>query len=236
MIQRCYVSTIRLIRMVAGKTGLLLFLEKRHDKLLFLYFRSLFSIYDVDDMVRLDLPWWTFAAIRQTEEFLQRLNGKATVFEYGPGASTVWLSKRAHRVAYVEHDEAFSVVVKRLTMNAPNVEGVLVRPDRCQKSEITYPSGRQGYKDSDFLNYVLAIRNFGGPFDLIVIDGRARSSCLKEAIKHLKPHGVILFDNSHRKRYKFALKEIGLQARVFWGLAPALPYFEETTILGSVKN
>lgn len=222
---------MRALRMMAEKIGLLAYLDRHQDRRLFQYVRSLFSIYDVDDMVQLDLPWWTFRATRYVEEFLRQRNGGAIVFEYGPGASTVWLAKRAHRVTYVEHDETFAAVVQRLVKSAGNVSGGLVKPVQCQNAGIACSSGRKGYEDFDFANYVAAIRNAGGPFDLIVIDGRSRSSCLKEAVKHLKPDGAILFDNSWRSRYRPAIEGSGLEGQVFRGLAPALPYFEETTIL-----
>lgn len=226
-----YVSIMRALRALAVKTGLLAFLERRRDRRLFLYFRSLFSIYDVDDMVRLDLPWWTFAAIAHVEAFLKQRNGNADVFEYGPGASTVWLAKRARRVAYVEHDKGFAMIVQRLTKNIANTSGVLAAPLPSRPESVSCPSGRKGYEDLDFANYVAAIRVAGGPFDLIVIDGRARTSCLMEAVKHLKSDGAILFDNSWRSRYRSAIDNAGFKVRRFRGLAPALPYIEETTIL-----
>ena len=236
MIRKLYVSVTRALRLVAGKMGLLSLLERHCDRPSLLYIRSLFSIYDAVDMARLDLPWWTFAATRQVEEFLRQRGGMASVFEYGPGASTVWLSKRARRVAYVEHDAGFYPVVEQLTFGIRNVMGVLVVPAPCKAWRALCPSGRKGYEEYDFSAYVSAIGNAEGPFDLIVVDGRARSSCLSEAVKHLKADGIILFDNSHRKRYQSAIAASGLDIQVCKGLAPALPYPEETTILRLVKS
>ena len=233
---RLYVLIMRVFRIFAGKVGLLDWLERHGDRPSLLYIRSLFSICDAADMARLDIPWWTFAATRQGEEFLRQRGGMASVFEYGPGASTVWLSKRARRVAYVEHDVGFFSVVDQLTLSAGNVTGVLVVPVPCKAGKAVCPSGRKGYEEYDFSTYVSAIRNAGGPFDLIVVDGRARSSCLSEAVKHLNADGIILFDNSHRKRYRSAIVASGLDAQVYKGLAPALPYPEETTILRLVKK
>ena len=233
---RLYVLIMRVLRIVAGKVGLLDWRERHGDRPSLLYLRSLFSIYDMADMARLDIPWWTFAATRQVEEFLRQRGGMASVFEYGPGASTVWLSKRARRVAYVEHDAGFSSVVDQLTLSVGNVTGVLVMPVPCKAGKALCPSGRKGYEEYDFSTYVSAIRNAGGPFDLIVVDGRARSSCLSEAVKHLNADGIILFDNSHRKRYRSAIVASGLDAQRYKGMAPALPYPEETTILRLVKK
>lgn len=236
MMRRIYISIIRALRLFAFKIGLLFWLEKYRDRPTLLYLRSLFSIYDAVDMARLDLPWWTFSAMHEVEEFLKQRGGAANVFEYGPGASTVWLSKRSSRVAYVEHDAEFLPVVTQLTLGLKNVTGVLVMPVFCMAGDFVCSSGRKGFEGYDFSNYVSAIRGAGGPFDLIVVDGRARSFCLNEAVKHIKADGIILFDNSHRKRYRSAIMESGCCAETFKGLAPALPYREETTILRLVNK
>lgn len=234
--QTYYVSIIRAFRVVATKTGLLAWLERHRARFIFLYIRSLFSIYDAADMAALDLPWWTFGATCQVEEFLRQRGGLANVFEYGSGASTIWLSKRARRVSYVEHDAGFAALVNQMTKGEGNVTGALVSPIPCKSGVPICPSGRKGYENYDFSAYVSSIRNAKGSFDLIVVDGRARSFCLREALHHLNADGIIVFDNSHRKRYKKAILKSGLVAQVFKGLAPALPYLEETTILQNVNK
>jgi hypothetical protein len=230
-VRQLYVLCVRAIRFLAGKVGLLSWLERHRDRPSLLYIRSLFSIYDAADMASLDLPWWTFGATHQVEEFLRQRGGMASVFEYGPGASTIWLSKRARSVTYVEHDAGFAPIVKQLTLGAENVTGILLPPVLCKEKKPLCHSERKGFEGYEFSPYVSAIRVAEGPFDLIVVDGRARSSCLYEAVRHLKPDGIILFDNSHRKRYRSAIVACGLDAQVYRGMAPALPYPEETTIL-----
>lgn len=231
MLRPFYVSVIRRVRVFTAKTGVLAFLEKHRGKRPLLFVRSLFSIHDVVDMARLDLSWWTFSATAEIERFLLLRKGMANVFEYGSGASTIWLAKRARRVVYIEHDEQYNAVVHSLTKGLNNVSGMLIRPAIRYEGLIDAPSGRRGYENLDFAAYVAAIRDGGGPFDLIVIDGRARNSCLQEAVRHLKPDGVILFDNSRRTRYRTALEGADLRMRRFRGLTPTLPYPEETMIL-----
>ena len=68
-------------------------------------------------------------------------------------------------------------------------------------------------------------------FDLIVVDGRAREAAMRAAIPHLAPDGLIVFDNSHRKRYQEAIAESGLSEQVFRGLTPSLPYPDRTSLL-----
>lgn len=231
MMKALYVSLVRSLRRVLGSTGLLDALEQgsgRGSK----YVRSLFAIYDVEDMARLDLPWWTFAATETVARFLVHCGGRARVFEYGPGASTLWLSKRAARVAYVEHDEAFAQKFGRLVLGASNIVGRLAVPTLARQRDVRCGSGCKGYELLDFVDYVEAIRDSGGPFDLVVIDGRSRVACLDEAIRHLRPGGLIVFDNSRRTRYQQALSGLPLPYKRYWGLAPALPYPEETTLVG----
>src|SRR3546814_1018846 len=63
---------------------------------------SLFAIHDIERMIALGLPWWNVAATREVAEFL-RARPKARVFEYGAGASTIWLARHAAGVVSVEH-------------------------------------------------------------------------------------------------------------------------------------
>ena len=82
----------------------------------------------------------------------------------------------------------------------------------------------------DFTEYVRSIESVGGPFDLIVVDGRARLACLDHARNHLAPGGRIVFDDIGRERYRPALRTTGLQAQVCVGAKPSLPYRDATAI------
>ncbi|MBM3594816.1 MAG: hypothetical protein FJX31_03245 [Alphaproteobacteria bacterium] len=64
-----------------------------------------------------------------------------------------------------------------------------------------------------------------------MIDGRARTACLDKAIERLARDGVIVFDNSHRARYRMAVAASGLRAKVTRGLVPSLPLPDQTTLL-----
>jgi len=45
-----------------------------------------------------------------------------------------------------------------------------------------------------------------GTLDVVLVDGRAREHCLKEAVRLVKPRGgVLIFDNSSRERYQEAI-------------------------------
>ena len=62
----------------------------------------MFAIHDVHDLSRLDLPWWTYPAITRSTIWPTR---SARVFEYGSGASSVWLGSPAREVHSVEHSK-----------------------------------------------------------------------------------------------------------------------------------
>jgi hypothetical protein len=173
---------------------------------------SLLAIYDTRKMVDLDLPWWNLAATREVERFLERRPG-ARVFEYGAGASTAWLAQRAAEVVSVEHDSGFVASFREMLKPFNNV--VLM--------ECSIAQGRG--------SYVEAIRRAGGMFDLIVVDGRHRAACLGAALDQLKPDGIVLFDDSGRKRYREAIERCGLAETRHFGRSYCVPYPDSTSVI-----
>lgn len=112
----------------------------------------------------------------------------------------------------------------------PNITVRVVEPTAAANSTKAR-SNRKGYTESSFDHYVSSIDQVEGTFDLIVIDGRARVSCLAKSVGRLSPRGMILFDNSNRLEYREAINSCGLQERVMRGLAPALPFPSQTSLL-----
>ncbi len=198
------------------------------------WLHSLFAIYDIDAMVRLDLPWWTLRAAKLIDHYLQNRPG-ATVFEYGAGASTVFLAKRAEIVISAEHDPQWSALVAERVASHPNV--LMTQADAVpNRSDGEFGSGQATWRGHDFRDYVRAIDRFEGSFDLIVIDGRCRHRCLEAALERVKPDGVILFDNAGRKRYRAALEACGLAKLETKGLTACLPYPDCTLLLSPDPN
>lgn len=223
-----YVIAMRGARSVAGRTGVLTRLEggdTRRSR----WLRSLFAIYDFDDLARLDLPWWTFDAVQAVDEFLAD-RPQARVFEWGSGASTLWLSKRAGEVVSVEHDGQWHAMV---TGRLADRDNVALRHVPAHTSG-RVGSAKPGFERQYFDRYVHAIRDVPGSFDLIVIDGRAREACLEEAALRLAPGGIILLDDFKRGRYRQAARESGLKITRYDGLAVCLPLPDSTAILSRV--
>lgn len=173
---------------------------------------SLFAIHNPLRMVALDCPWWNVRATRDVEAFL-RARPSARVFEYGAGASTVWLARRAATVTSVEHDGDWHRRCCDLIGHHGNAR--VLRRDRS----------------IDPTTYLDAIDAVSGSFDLIVIDGRDRGACLGRAVQRLAPGGIILFDDSGRTRYRDAIARSGLVERRYFGRSYCVPYPDHTSIL-----
>ncbi len=225
LIRSLYVRLMRALRTVLKPIGVLRFLETRQGRWAH-WLRSLFAIYDIDDMVYLDIPWWTFDAIDEVDAFLAHRPG-ARVFEWGSGASTVWLGKRAGEVISVEHDTAWAEQVARRIAAFDHVHlNIAAAADSGRIA-----SSKFGFEGQYFDVYVAKIDAFDGVFDLIVIDGRAREACLSRAISRLSPGGMILFDDFKRQRYQIAAAQQKLHIRRLEGLAACLPLPDSTALL-----
>lgn len=224
-----YVALVRGARDAARRIGLLDALE-RSDRRALRYLRTLFAIYDAEDLASLDLPWWSYRAIDAVESFLAARPG-ARVFEYGSGASTVWLASRAGRVVSVEHDAPFADTVRGLLVGVDHVELRVIQAPVRAPGEPAITSARPGATALDFTGYVASIEEADGPFDLIVVDGRARVESFRTATRHLAPGGLIVFDDVERDRYAAALAEPGFTAQVLRGLTPCVPFPTSTALL-----
>ena len=228
-VRSAYVRLARGVRRQAQYLGLLEALESRQGWWLG-HARTLFAIYDSEDLARLDLPWWTYRAITEVEAFLASREAPR-VFEFGSGASTVWLARRVSTLHTVEHDEEFARLVRSMLEGLPHVTLHQVPATTAGASASPTTSERMGHGDLDFTDYVATIDQVGGPFDLVVVDGRARLACLDRALDHLAPGGRILFDDVRRRRYRSALTLKGTQVRVLSGAKPSLPYPDATALL-----
>lgn len=228
MVRSLWISAMRGTRTLLDRTGVTRRLEGS-TSFAANHARTMLSIYDVADMASLDVPWWTYRAAARVEDFLAARDGRARIFEWGSGASTVWLGRRAASVVSVEHDEQFTPIVQGLVSDMPHVEVLHVPPVPAASPAV--PSGRRGMDGLDFSDYVAAIDKGDGPFDLIVIDGRARDACLGAARSRLAEGGLVVFDNANRRRYRPALDAWSGAKELHWGAAPALPYRSCTALL-----
>jgi predicted O-methyltransferase YrrM len=199
---------------------------------------SLTRVHDSPALAELDVPWWTYAAVDAVEQWLAARPRPRRVFEYGAGASTLWLARRAETIHSVEHDVGFAELLRPLLADLPNAH--LMAVEAPASATPRHPSAKEGYAGREFADYVTAIDAVAGPVDLLVIDGRARAACLEHALPRLADDGLVVFDNSRRRRYRPAIAAAvaarGFSERRLRGLTPTLPYPEQTSLLSAARR
>jgi hypothetical protein len=146
-----------------------------------------------------EVPWMNYAVIRLLEE---RLTDQLELFEFGSGYSTIFYGRRVRSVHSVEHDRRwFEHLASRLPDNAT-----------------------VAFRDLDTDGaYCRAIAEPGLSFDVIVVDGRDRVNCARQATRHLSEGGVVILDDSSRERYRDAfehLRQEGFRALSLEGISP----------------
>jgi hypothetical protein len=126
-------------------------------------------------------PWMNYSAI---SVLASAIGPTSQVFEYGAGFSTRWFSQRAGCVHAVEHDREWFERVS-----------ALVDSSRARVRHI--PSAGDLYAAPDDDRYVNAPASTGQPaFDVIVVDGIARRTCLLRASDFLARNGLLVLDDS----------------------------------------
>lgn len=196
------------------------------------------------------LPWFTYAAI---ELLPQLLRPSDRVFEYGAGHSTLWWQARVAQLASVEHDAAWcerlrprlaagvDLCARPLDHPASDAARARVAPffQRQRRTDWPYDAAkvvRRGLDDEHFIAYATRLDEVdadGQGFDLIVVDGMARRLCTWVALQHLRPDGLLVFDNSNRSDYDLAytlLAEAGLHHLPLWGLVPGANFHTCTSV------
>lgn len=188
------------------------------------------------------IPWLTFDAIG----FLNTIPLQSKkVFEWGSGGSTLfWLKKGAYVVS-VEHDPQWYEKMKLILTKTENVDYKLIEPEiRKIESNLIDPSDPEAYlssnsKEHSFYKYASIIDQFENDyFDVILVDGRARPSCIMHAVKKIKPGGLLILDNSDRDYYLSKTPRYlkNFQKEVYSGAVPLVPVFSETTVYKKIPG
>jgi len=167
--------------------------------------------------IDLELPWITLPAT----DFLRRIvQPGMKVFEWGCGGSTLFYANRGCEVTAIEHSLPWCDMVSARLSSIPasrcRVEHV--PPDDVEfatdqrniaGASVSYRSTSSEFEGKTFAGYSSNIDSYPeGFYDIIAIDGRARSSCLFHALKKLKIRGYLLFDNSERDEYRQGMEMI----------------------------
>jgi len=155
------------------------------------------------------LPWMPYPFI---DFIVTRLDSNMNILEFGSGNSTLFFSARVKHVTAVEHDvDWFKTIQTRMPSNV----------------SINYVNLDDGDKYCNFANTGNCV------FDIIIVDGRKRLSCIINSINALAEDGVLILDDSEREKYtecKQYLINLGFKEIDFWGLAPGQTYKKCTSV------
>jgi predicted O-methyltransferase YrrM len=148
---------------------------------------TIVSFYLQADVSFRPIPWVTHEAFLFLEKFMA-VHPEAKVLEFGAGSSTIWFAQRTKHLVSIEHSEHWFNCVKNALANNGT-------PATLVLHNLPYYDVCNQFED-----------NF---FDLILVDGRNRSGCIKNAIRILKTKGVLMVDNAERPYYQKALNLLG---------------------------
>jgi hypothetical protein len=190
----------------------------------------------VDDQT----PWISFNAI----EFLKKIvRPDMCVFEYGSGGSTMFWISRVQELVSVEHDRSwYSILEEKLDrLSVQNIQYILAEADadprffeKDFKNPGHYISSDPGYAGKNFERYAKSIDVYPDQyFDIIVVDGRARPSCIQQGLPKLKKNGWLIIDNTERRYYMapFSFDRNSWKISIFAGPVPYVRDFSQTSFL-----
>ncbi|MBX7093443.1 MAG: hypothetical protein K1X56_01895 [Flavobacteriales bacterium] len=194
----------------------------------------------VSNSMKDEMPWISLRAV----DFLEKnIRSDFKVFEYGGGGSTLYWSTRVAEVVTVEHDAEWFKHLETSMQSRKNVKwnGCFVGPQTGDLSPNPDPADPDLFSSDDlaskgknYKDYVLTVDNYPNEyFDVVLIDGRSRASCLKYAFPKLKRGGWLILDNAERIYYTDLNTEIVNQMEmVVGGMCPGLfsVDFSETRI------
>ena len=132
-----------------------------------------------------DLPWLT----EDANKFLQTYLRPSDVgLEFGSGRSTLWFAARVSWLVSAEHDRDWHRQVSEslAQKKQPNVDY------RFLDGGVNDPRSIEAAIQS------LTAQFEEGHFDFVLIDGVCRDACAREAIRLLRPGGMLIIDNVNR--------------------------------------
>ncbi|WP_285060359.1 FkbM family methyltransferase [Pedobacter ginsengisoli] len=161
------------------------------------------------------IAWVTYSFI----DFIKdRINKEHDIFEFGSGNSTIFYAGLAKSVYSVEHDKEW--FEKSSEIRLPNVN--MIHCDLTPGGDYSKSAGITGRK-----------------FHMIIVDGRDRVNCCKQAIHSLTENGVVVLDDSERTEYAEAhdfFKKNGFKYLPFSGIAPGVIISKYTSIFYKPDN
>jgi hypothetical protein len=184
------------------------------------------------DSLKYRIPWITFPAIHYLERYLKK---EMQAFEYGSGASTLFFADRIQKLISIEHDGTWfeKISDKLRESDIQNVDLRKITPSKEDNIEENYTSQNENYPGLSFKNYAQEISHYpDNYFDVVLIDGRARTGCFLQSISKIKTGGLLIWDNTERSRYRISINKgfKSLRKIELPGPTPYSKYFTLTSI------
>jgi SAM-dependent methyltransferase len=132
-----------------------------------------------------DLPWLTRTANEMLSTYLSPADSG---LEFGSGRSTLWFARRVAHLTSVEHDATWHAKVTQMLKenNLSNVD--------YQLHPRNLPDEQGG--ETDYVKVIQSIKS--DSVDFVLVDGVYRDFCALEAIRVIRPGGLMVIDNVHR--------------------------------------
>jgi hypothetical protein len=166
--------------------------------------------------IELSLPWISVPALI----FLRTvLHPDMKIFEWGSGGSTLFFLGKGCDVTSVDHSSEWASAVNQRIRNSTLRKSIVEHiapndrenfPSRdVEANPTSYRSTGPAYQLQNFRKYVKRIDVFENEtFDLVVVDGRARNSCIYHALPKVKMFGYLMLDNAERQEYAIGIRRI----------------------------
>jgi hypothetical protein len=162
-----------------------------------------------DYLLRSALPWLTFDA---ADFIVRQMPRPAKVFEYGSGGSTLFWRRLHTSCVSIEHDREWFELLSLRFGAGPVIDYRLVPPEvrTAGESQQVHDSANPKLYLSDdadcasfrFEAYARQIDSYpDGHFDVVLIDGRARPSCIMHAAPKVARGGLLVLDDANREYY-----------------------------------
>jgi hypothetical protein len=174
------------------------------------FFKWRKSLINGANSIKDELPWITLNAIDFITQHLY-LYPTSNVFEFGGGGSTLFFLKKNAIVYTVEHDKKWFVVLNNIVTEKKyrDWNGFFIEAEKGRHVEnpdaanpIHYATKDDFYKNYNFKSYSSKILDFeDNTFDIVLVDGRSRPSCIYHSISKIKKNGLLILDNSDRDYY-----------------------------------
>jgi len=175
--------------------------------------------------VDLELPWWSYGAIRH---FAGLLEPAHRVFEFGSGGSSLFTARRAASLLAVENNPAW----QKLVVDIARQKGLANLA--CELHPLA-DDGLATFQESSFCRRVTSDQ-----WDVVIIDchcgfqagryGVIRPAAFAAALPHIKSGGLIVLDDSWMYPELLAPRA-GWEIRDFTGLGPCRYGVTSTAIL-----